>query len=185
MEVSKFWKIVEFLKISIKIKNCKTFYKSKTLDKILLRLWNRIFLTGIYRNIQKFAFKVLQECSFWASRNGAVQMFFLPSIRNMFAGIFVKSERFIVVLREHIIFNVKWVEVRKMNEVFWAKLYCKMNDLFRYLIFKKNFDDIHWNMWTNMKMLYAWNNIFKKRIPNIRFWIIYILDQISFYGGLL
>ena len=44
---------------------------------------------------------------------------------------FVKSENFLAALREHIIFNVKWVEVRKMSEIFWAKLYCKMCDLFR------------------------------------------------------
>ena len=43
---------------------------------------------------------------------------------------FIKSERVLAALREHIIFNVKWVEVHKVNEVFWAKLYCKMFDLF-------------------------------------------------------
>ena len=48
----------------------------------------------IYRNIQTFAFKVLQECSSWASRNGVVQILFLTPQRNMFAGKFVKSERF-------------------------------------------------------------------------------------------
>ena len=45
-------------------------------DKILLCLWNKNILTEIYRNIQTFAFKVLQDYSSWASRNGAVQMFF-------------------------------------------------------------------------------------------------------------
>ena len=57
--------------------------------------------------MQSFAFKVLQECSSRAPRNGAVQMFFLKPNRNMFAGKFVKLERFLAVLREHIIFNVK------------------------------------------------------------------------------
>ena len=33
--------------------------------------------------------------------------------------------------------------------------------------------------------LYTLNNIFKKRISNMRFSFIYILVQISFYGGLL
>ena len=61
----------------------------------------------IYRNIQTFAFKVLQKCSSLASRNGAAQMYFLTSKRNIFAGKYVKSERFLIVLREHIIFNVK------------------------------------------------------------------------------
>ena len=98
--------------------------------KILLRLWNKHFLTEIYRNIQTFAFKVFQECSSWPSRNGAVQMFFLTPNRNMFTGKFVKSERFLAVLQEHIIFDVKWVDVCKMSEVFWAKLYCKISYLF-------------------------------------------------------
>ena len=75
------------------MKNCKTFYEAQTAshlkeiiepppnplapDKILLLLWNKSFLTEIYRNIQTFAFKVFQECSSWASQNGAVQFFFL------------------------------------------------------------------------------------------------------------
>ena len=33
---------------------------------------------------------MIQECSFWASRNGAVQMFLLTPNRNIFAGKFVK-----------------------------------------------------------------------------------------------
>ena len=76
-------------------------------DKILLFPWHKNFLTEIYRNIQTFAFKVFQECSSWASRNGAIQMIFLTPNRNMFAGKFVKSEGFLAVLQEHIIFNVK------------------------------------------------------------------------------
>ena len=80
--------MVEFAKISIKMKNCKTFYEAQTAScpqgnhpaspnqvKILLRLWNKNFVTEIYRNIQTFAFNVLQECSSWASRNDAVQIF--------------------------------------------------------------------------------------------------------------
>ena len=73
--------------------NCKTFCEGQTAsrvkkiikplyhpspepDKILLRLWNKYFLTEIYRNIQTFAFEVLQEYSSWTSKNDAVQMFF-------------------------------------------------------------------------------------------------------------
>ena len=41
-------------------------------NKSFLLPWNKNFLTEIYRNIQI----VLQECSSWASRNGAVQVFF-------------------------------------------------------------------------------------------------------------
>ena len=75
--------MVELSKISIKMKNCKT-------DKILLRLWNKNFLMEIYRNIQTFSLKVLQECSSWASSNYAVQMFFLTPNRARLAGKFLK-----------------------------------------------------------------------------------------------
>ena len=83
-------KIIEFSKITIKIKNCKTFCKAQTVsrlkeiiqpllshtppDKSSRRLWNKNFLKEIYRNIETFTFKVFQECSFQPSRNGAVQI---------------------------------------------------------------------------------------------------------------
>ena len=70
-------KIVEFLKISIKMKNCKTFCKAQTAnrlkkyiqsppfhprpDKTLLHLGDKISYKEIYKNIQTFAFKVLQK----------------------------------------------------------------------------------------------------------------------------
>ena len=58
-------------------------------------------------------------------------MFFLTPNRNLFAGKFlVNLERLLAVLQGHIIFNVKWDEVHKMSEVFWAKLYCKMSIFF-------------------------------------------------------
>ena len=92
------------------MKNCKTFYETQK---------------EIYRNIETFVFKVFQECSFWASKNGAVQILFLTPSRNMFAGIFVKSERFLAVLRRHIIsMSIE------LSEVFGANLYCKMCDDF-------------------------------------------------------
>ena len=79
------------------MKNCKIFYETQIAshlkeiiqplpqesqpDKSYYVSGINIFLrryTEIYR-IQTFAFEVLQECSFWASRNGAVQIFFLTS----------------------------------------------------------------------------------------------------------
>ena len=54
-------------------------YPTPQPDKNLLRLWNKNFLTEIYRNIQKFSFKVLQEYSSWESRKAAVQMSFLDT----------------------------------------------------------------------------------------------------------
>ena len=104
----KFQRFNTLDRFSIKMKNCKTLYKVQTAtclkeifqppptdpspDKILLCLWNKIFITEIYRNIQAFTFKVFQECGSWMSRNDAVQMLFLMPNRNMFAGKFVKSE---------------------------------------------------------------------------------------------
>ena len=55
---------------------------------------SKYLLTEIYRNIQTFAFKELEECSYWASRNDAVQMFFLTPNRNMFAGKFFSQKGF-------------------------------------------------------------------------------------------
>ena len=82
------------------------------------------FITKIYRNIQAFAFKVIQECSSWESRKGAVQLFFLTpkKKKKMLARKFVKGDRFLAVLREHVILNVEWVEICKMSEFFWVKI---------------------------------------------------------------
>ena len=121
-------KMVEFPKVSIKIKNYKAIYEVQTvsclkkiiqpppnptphqikfLEQDLERVWNKNFLAEIYRNIQTFAFKVLQEYDAWASKNGAVQMLFLTPNTNIFSGKFVKSKRVLAVLREHIVFDVK------------------------------------------------------------------------------
>ena len=99
-------------KISLRMKNCNTFYETQTAsclkkfiqplppppapippDEIVLCLRSKNFLTEIYRNIQTFAFKVLHKCSSCVSGNGAVQMFLTPN-RNMFAGKFVNWEIF-------------------------------------------------------------------------------------------
>ena len=115
------------------------------------------FLREIYRNVLPFAFEGLQESSSWMSGNGLVQMFFLTPNRNMFAGKFVDWECFSALFWRHIIFNFKTVEICKMSEVFWAKLYYKMSDLFS-LVFigvqtfcykfwnNKNSDDVHRNV---------------------------------------
>ena len=183
------------------MKNCKIFCKAQTTsrlkkiiqlfpispspDKTLLRLWKKKILKEIFRNIQTFCFKMLQECSSWAPRNGAVQYFFWHQT-NINTGKFVKSESFLALLWEHIIFNVKWIEVRKI----WGTLF-ERNCIAKCVIFfasfcrlwyfllenlklKENSDDVHWNVWTNIITLYPRNNIFKKIIPNMRLWISYI-----------
>ena len=84
------------------MKNYLTFYEAQTAsrlkiivqfpptpqDKTLLRLLNKYFVTGIHRNIETFAFKVLFRMQFLGI-NGAMQMLFLTRNRNMFAGKFV------------------------------------------------------------------------------------------------
>ena len=53
---------------------------------------------------------MLQECSSWASRNGAGQIFVQALNRNMLAGKSVKLERFLAVLREYIISELRFVK---------------------------------------------------------------------------
>ena len=87
----------EFPKISIKMKYCKAFTRPKqraALRKLIslpqptahqvksyFDLGTNIFLPRCTE--QTFAFKVLQECIYWSSRNGAVQMFLLKLNRNL------------------------------------------------------------------------------------------------------
>ena len=124
----------------------------------------------MYRKIQTFAFKVFRESSSWPSGNDAVQMFFLTPNRNTSAGKFVNWESFLAVFWEHIIFNFKRADIRKISEVFWAKMYCKMGDLFRWFFWGLRFSAINSRIKKNLMMstvtcgikLYARNNIFKK-----------------------
>ena len=121
------------------------------------------------------------------------KFFFLTPNRNMFSGKFVKWEKFLIVFREHIIFNIKWVEVHKISEVFWVKPYWKRIISFASFCCLWDFLLEIWNQEKTPMMstapyekkLYIQNNIFKKRIPDMRCWIIYNLVQISFFGRLL
>ena len=71
---------------------------------------------------------------------------------------------------------VKWV-------IFFASFCWLWDFLLENLKIKKNSDDVHWIVWTNTCMPVI---IFsKKRILNMRFWIIYILVQVSFLGTAL
>ena len=118
------------------MKNCKTFYEAQTMsclkeiiqpppihppsDKILLRLLNKNIFREIYRNIQTFAFKELQEWDSWASINGAVQMLFLKPSRNMFAENILQSQKGFWLCCGSILFSVAG-EFR-----FFEQNYCKM-----------------------------------------------------------
>ena len=59
-------------KISIKMKNFKTFYRAHTAinkiiqtpqDESFLRLWDKNFIMELYRSIETFVFYMLAECS--------------------------------------------------------------------------------------------------------------------------
>ena len=136
-------------------------------------------------------------CISWASRNSTapfLQMFFLTPNRNMFAENFVKWKMFLAMLREHIIFSVieVEVEVHKMNKFFWAKLYCKMSDfiatfcwlwdlLLENLKLEKNSDHVHWNVQTNIKKLYARNNVSKKEFQIWDFESFIFFSKVDFW----
>ena len=142
MEVSKCWKKLNFRKLQLEGKIVKHFMRPKQRaalkkffrlppthsppDKILLRLWSKNFLIDIYRNIQIFAFKVLQGCSSWASRNGAVQMFFLKPNRNMFAGK-VKKVFASVARAYYFQCQVKIWMLRLVKQVRFLELNCLSN----------------------------------------------------------
>ena len=159
----------------------------------MLNLWNKNFLREVYRNIQTFAFKVLQESSSWASGNGAVQMIFLTPNRNIFAGKFVNWEHFLAVFWEHVISSRKRIEIRKMSEVFWAKLYCKMSDLFDWFLLtlrfsainsgvKRSSDDVHWNVWAKVvrpKKYFQKRNYKYKILNNLYFGPSFVFGEFT------
>ena len=112
----------------------------------------------------------------------------------MFAGKCVKWEKILIVFREHTIFNIKWAEVHKKSEAFWVKPFWKMSDLFCYFLLALRLSarkseikkKLRWcPLERTLNERYVRNNIFKKRIPDMSFWIIYNLVQISFFVRLL
>ena len=135
MEVLKSWEIVEFPKISIKIRNCKIFYLNRSkqratlgksfcvnpndppLDKVLLREIYRHFLSTFP----------------WASRNGAVQMFFLTSSRNMFAGKILSQKGFWLYCR-----SVSFWTPSELRFVKWVRFF-ERNCIVKWVIFFASF----------------------------------------------
>ena len=131
------------------MENCKTFYEvqiASHLKEIIQPPLNpliffhqikpyyvsgtSIFLQGYTEIWRHFLSKCFKNAVLGRREMVQCKCFFLTPNRNNFAGKFAKSERFLAVLREHIIFNVKWVKVQKISEVFWGNLYRKMSDLF-------------------------------------------------------
>ena len=104
----------------------KQIIQPTTRQKLSLRLWDKYFLMEIYRNIQTFAFPVLGECNSSASRSSAVQIFFPETClqENL------QSKLTFGRVAGYVFCNFEWVEVRKIGEFSWAKLYDKMSDLF-------------------------------------------------------
>ena len=151
--------------------------------------WNKNFLKEIYWNIQTLAFKVLQECSYWASRNDVIQFFFWHQVKTCLLENLWSGKGFWLCCGS-ILFSmpseyriVKWARFFERNFIvkcliFFASFCWLWDFLLENLKLKENSDDAHWNVWTNIKT-YARNDFFKKRILNMRFWIIYNLVEIS------
>ena len=73
--------------------------------------------------------------------------------------------------------HVCW-KICKMRKVFGCA--SKFETFCKKIWNPKKSDDVQWNVWINIKKLSVQNNIFK-RIPNMRFWIIFTLVQILFF----
>ena len=132
-------KIVEFSKISIKMKNCKTFCQVQTASHVKEIIQpppphltpyqiKPYYVSGtniFFRRYKEIYRHLLSKCFKNAvlGRKDMVQYkYFSDSKQKYVCWKFVKSERFLDVLREHIVFNVKWSEVCKTSKVFWSKL---------------------------------------------------------------
>ena len=148
----------------------------------------------IYRNIQTFALKVIQECRSWATKNGAVQMFLLTPNRNMFSGKFLNQKWFSLCYGS-ILFSasselrfVKWVSCfEKKYIVKWVIFIASFCWLLEFLLENLILRTTPMmSAGTHIRKLYVRDILFKKkRILNRRFWIINILIQISFSWRLL
>ena len=85
------------------------------------------------------------------------------------------------VLQEHIISMsselrfIKWVRFFEWNCIVkWVIFFGSFSWLWDFLLknlkLKKKSDDVHWNVWTNIKKFHVRKNIFKKINLNMRFW---------------
>ena len=82
-----------------------------------------------------------------------------------------KVSGFLAVLQKYVFHNVEWDEVRKISEIFWVKLFCKMSHLFCQFLLSLRFS--------------ARKSEIERQNSKMRFWIGYFLVQISFLGTVL
>ena len=121
---------VKFPKISFKMKNFKTFRSTKQRSawRKLISLPTRLKLpTSLERKFSNEFTRICRHLFSKDSENAVlgvwkwyVQMFLLTPTKKMF----------LAVLRLYFFYNVEWADVHKMSRVFWAKLYCKVSDIF-------------------------------------------------------
>ena len=94
-------------KLKDKAKSLEQVFSNRSLQKYT-DIWfssaSKCFSNAVLRRLEK----VQCKCFFWHQ----------PEIC------------FSAMLQEYICYNVEWVEVLKISQVFWAKLYCKMSYLF-------------------------------------------------------
>ena len=72
-----------------------------------------------------------------------------------------------------------------MSEAFWAKLYCKIRLSIKQSQIKKKLWWCPVERVEEYKKAVCPKKYFKKIVLNMRFWVIYILVQISLFGGLI
>ena len=100
------WKIIKhFMRLKQWAVLNKLFWLPKTQplrDEILLRLWNKHFLTKIYRNIQNtdICFQSASTLRYLGVKKWCSANILSDTKQKMHAQKFVKSERFLAVLQE-------------------------------------------------------------------------------------
>ena len=105
-------KMLNYSRISknFNVKSFKIFYEAQAvsyLKEVIQTTTSKKLLTEIYRITQTFAFPVFRECSSWASRNGAVQIYFSDTNQKHICWKICKVSGFLAVLREYIFENVE------------------------------------------------------------------------------
>ena len=142
MEVSKCWKIVEFPKISIKIKKMKNILWSPNSQRSEINYSISLqptphpikfyYLSGTKISLRRYGEihrYLLQECSCWASRDSAVQFFFwhqteAPSMENL------QSQKVFWLCCESMLFSMS-IELRFAK---WLRFF-EQNCIIKRLIF--------------------------------------------------